>query len=151
HAQRLLVERGERDVVPRLIELVQDTSVDELGLNPGAIHALWTLHGLAALDGSDPRALEAARAALRHPSAGVRRNAVQVLPATAATTADLLAAGLLEDEDPQVRLQAAATLADLPGSEAAGRALFAALRRPENANDQWIREAMALAAAKSPQ
>src|SRR5690606_17469057 len=26
HAQRLLVERGERDVVPRLIELVQDTS-----------------------------------------------------------------------------------------------------------------------------
>lgn len=151
HAQRLLVERGQRDVVPRLIELVQDTSVDELGLNPGAIHALWTLHGLGALDGSDPRALEAARTALRHPSAGVRRNAVQVLPATEATTADVLAAGLLEDEDPQVRLQAAATLADLPGSEAAGRALFAALQRPGNANDEWMREAMALAAAKSPQ
>ena len=46
HAQRLLVERGKRDVVPDLVKLVGDSSLDEIGLNPGAIHALWTLHGL---------------------------------------------------------------------------------------------------------
>ncbi|MCA9149513.1 MAG: ThuA domain-containing protein, partial [Planctomycetales bacterium] len=44
-AQRLLVERGHTAVAPQLIELVQDTSVDAIGLNVGAIHALWTLHG----------------------------------------------------------------------------------------------------------
>ena len=129
HAQRLLVERGERDVVPQLVSLVEDASVDELGLNPGAMHALWTLHGLGALDGSEARVLAAARGALRHPSAGVRRTAIQVLPQTASSTAAILEAGLLEDADPKVRLQAAATLGDLPGSDEAGRALFAALQR----------------------
>ena len=55
HAQRLLVERGKTDVVPALIELVDDRSVDAIGLNPAAIHALWTLHGLGALDGAGRR------------------------------------------------------------------------------------------------
>src|SRR4051794_17674504 len=40
HAQRLLVERGKGDVVPDLIALVADRSVDGIGLNPAAIHAL---------------------------------------------------------------------------------------------------------------
>src|SRR5690606_8294624 len=57
HAQRLLVERGETDVVPALIDLARDQAVDEVGLNVGAIHALWTLHGLGALDGSNAEAL----------------------------------------------------------------------------------------------
>ena len=55
HAQRLLVERGKTDVVPALVGLVKDRSVDAIGLNPGAIHALWTLHGLGVLDGDDRR------------------------------------------------------------------------------------------------
>ena len=50
HAQRLLVERGKQDVVPALIKLARDQSFDEIGLNCGAIHALWTLHGLGALN-----------------------------------------------------------------------------------------------------
>ncbi|MCS7046346.1 MAG: glycosyl hydrolase, partial [Gemmataceae bacterium] len=41
HAQRLLIERGQDDVVPELCRLVRDPSVDALGLNVGAIHALW--------------------------------------------------------------------------------------------------------------
>ena len=60
HAQRLLVERGERDVVPQLLALVGGEQVDEIGLNPGAIHALWTLHGLGVLDGSHEAAMAAA-------------------------------------------------------------------------------------------
>ena len=43
HAQRLLVERGQQDVVPGLIKLVADPKIDEIGLNAGAIHALWAL------------------------------------------------------------------------------------------------------------
>ena len=49
HAQRLLVERGRRDVLPALVKLARDPGVDGIGLNAGAIHALWTLHGLGAL------------------------------------------------------------------------------------------------------
>ena len=45
HAQRLLIERGQKDVVPQLIALTRNKSVDELGLNGAALHALWTLHG----------------------------------------------------------------------------------------------------------
>jgi hypothetical protein len=48
HAQRLLVERQRKDVVPALIDLVRDPRTDEIGLNAGAIHALWTLQGLQA-------------------------------------------------------------------------------------------------------
>ena len=80
HAQRLLVERGKADVVPALIERLRDRSVDAIGLDAGAIHAMWAMHGLGALDGSNAQATDAVVAALAHPSAGVRRNALQVLP-----------------------------------------------------------------------
>ena len=52
-AQRLLVERGQRDVVPALLALVRDNTVDAIGVAGGPFHALWTLHGLGVLDGSD--------------------------------------------------------------------------------------------------
>ncbi|MCO6457660.1 MAG: ThuA domain-containing protein, partial [Pirellulaceae bacterium] len=89
-AQRLLVERDQPDVVPQLVELLRDESTDAIGLNTAAIHALWTLQGLGALGEADGPAFDAAVSALGHPSAGVRRNAVQVLPADPRTTAALL-------------------------------------------------------------
>jgi putative membrane-bound dehydrogenase-like protein len=49
-AQRLLVERKAIDAVPSLLELIADSSTDEIGLNVGAIHALQTLKGLGVLD-----------------------------------------------------------------------------------------------------
>ena len=149
HAQRLLVERGEKDVVPALCSLARDRKVDAIGLNVGAIHALWTLHGLGALDGSNPEAVSAAVAALAHPSAGVRRNAVQVLPRTGPSVDAVLAAGLVRDPDAQVRLMTLLALADLPPSAAAGAAVAEALGRAENANDRWIPDAATCAAAKN--
>ncbi|MFO0900809.1 MAG: PVC-type heme-binding CxxCH protein [Pirellulales bacterium] len=147
HAQRLIVERGQQDVVPGLLKLAADPKVDEIGLNVGAIHALWTLHGLGALDGANPQATAAAVAALRHKSAGVRRNALQVLPREPSSTAAVLEAGLLQDVDAQVRLAAALALADLPASPAAGAAVAAALADPANAGDRWIPDALTSAAA----
>ena len=147
-AQRLLVERGETDVLPALFELVRDSSVDEVGLNPGAIHALWTMHGLEALLGTDSAAVDVATEALRHPSAGVRRAALEVLPNTAASQDALLEGKLLEDENARVRLDALLALAEMPVSEEAGAAVFAMLQNPENAEDAWIPDAATAAGAQ---
>jgi HEAT repeat protein len=131
HAQRLLVERGQFDVEPSLVQLIHDQSVDRAGLNTAAIHALWTLHGLGALNEKkpNPAALKAALAALTHPSFGVRRNAVQVLPRTEESVFAILSAGLLNDSDAQVRLMSLLALAEMPRTSQAGAAIYAAKRR----------------------
>lgn len=147
-AQRLLVERGELDVVPALIELLERIELDAIGLDVGAIHALWTLHGLGVVDSSHPEVLEAVIGALRHPSAGVRENALQVLPVSEAVRDAILAADVLNDPDPFVRQKALLALADQPSSEEAGAAIFAMLDRAENVEDRWIREAGIIAAAQ---
>jgi uncharacterized protein len=147
HAQRLLVERGQGDVVPALLRLAADTRVDAIGLNPGAIHALWTLHGLGVLDGSNAEATAAAVAALKHPSAGVRLNAVQVLPRDARSVAAILDAGLVRDTDPRVRLHALLALADRPASPAVAAAALAAVEEERNSGDRWILDAATSAAA----
>jgi hypothetical protein len=97
-----------------LLALVKDPSVDEIGINPAAIHALWTLHGLGALDGSDAAALGAVAAALKHPCAGVRKTAVQVLPRNAASVETLLTADALHDKEPLVTLNALLALSEMP-------------------------------------
>jgi len=147
HAQRLLVEQGNREVVPALLNLIQDEKVDELGLNPGAIHALWTLHGLGLLDGSAANATKAAFDALGHPSAGVRMNAVQVLPQTLESTRAILAKGLIDDREPLVRLRAILALADLPRAEETAGLLIKSLQSPSNVADQGIKDALTVAAA----
>ncbi len=147
HAQRLLVERGQIDVLPQLIALVEDRSRDAIGLNVGAIHALWTMHGLGALDGENQEALAAVRAALAHPSDGVRQNAVQVLPPGADSVETILTARLLADPSPRVRLAALLALADNPASSGAGRYVATLYRDDSNIEDRWIREAMICAAA----
>jgi putative membrane-bound dehydrogenase-like protein len=149
HAQRLLVERGKQDVVPALLAMARDPSVDTIGLNVGVIHALWTLHGLGALDGSKAEANAVAESALKHHSAGVRRNAVQVLPQDSKSVAAILDAGLTKDSDAQVRLMTLLALADQPPTPAAGEAIVAALYDPMNASDRWIPDAATSAAANN--
>ena len=146
-AQRLLVERGKSDVVPQLIELVRDESTDAIGLNVGAIHALWTLKGLGTLDAATGDAFEAAVAALEHPSAGVRRNAVQVLPPADASTDAILAADLISDSGAQGRLAALLALADMPSDTDAGPAVAGILSDPDNDLDRWTTDALTSAAA----
>ena len=148
HAQRLLVERGQTDVVPALVKLVTDPSVDEIGLNVGAIHALWTLHGLGVIDDRHPEVTGAVRSALTHRSAGVRRNALQVLPATAASAELIVASGLTKDDDAQVKLAAILALADMPATPAAGKQVAQlAAGETEVMNDRWLVDAVTSAAA----
>ena len=147
HAQRLLVERGRDDVVPALVKLTADRSVDAIGLNPGAIHALWALQGLAERDGGKCDVLTPAAAALKHPSAGVRRNAALVLPHTAEAQKALLNSRVLNDNEPLARMAALLALSEMPPSAEAGTAIADVLRRPENVADRWIPHAAASAGA----
>ena len=144
-AQRLLVERKDKSVFPELYKLVQNESVDEIGINAPAIHALWTLDGLKAFDGKNTQALNVAIKALSHPSAGVRRAAIQVLPKTAATFQAMSKAGLFADKDFRVRLAAVLATTDMPKSAAIGKVLVDMAEKDENFSDLWLRYALTIA------
>ena len=147
-AQRLLVERGQKDVVPQLIKLVQNTAVDEVGINGGATHALWTLQGLGELNAPSSDAYRAAVAALKHPAPGVRKAAAMVLPKDAAAASALLAGGALQDRDLHTRLAATLVIAEMPESNEVGTALYRESQKPENFSDKWLSRAFYLAANK---
>jgi hypothetical protein len=151
HAQRLIVETRDKFepklIVPALVTLVKDRSVDEIGLNVGAIHALWTLHGIGALDGSHPDAVNAVVSALQHPSAAVRRTAVQVLPAKEGMAEAIGNAGLLKDADSRVRLAALLALAGQPGSPGVADALVAVLADDAFLQDRGLADALTIYAA----
>ncbi len=130
HAQRLLVEHlkagatpASDQVIGSLIELASNKSVDAIGLNAAGDPRALALKGIGAFDGSNPAAFEKT-GALRHPSAGVRRNAVQVMPRNARSSGAILAAGLLNDPDAQVRLAALLYLADSVPAEPVARRLL---------------------------
>jgi putative membrane-bound dehydrogenase-like protein len=164
-AQQRLVEGRHTSVVPALIRLVNNETVDAQGLNVGALHALWTLHGLGAIP-ANPQALEAARRALNHPAASLRRAALQVLPRDARLMDDIFAAGLLpdrtsphtveytvgsnvlQDADAQVRLTALLALSELPPAPRASAAILDLIFVPQNARDPWMPDAAAIAGVK---
>ncbi|MCA9214449.1 MAG: c-type cytochrome, partial [Planctomycetales bacterium] len=149
HAQRLLVERGDKSVIPALVALASNADVDEIGLNAAATHALWTLKGLGALDGNNAEATQVARNALKHSSAGVRRNAIQVQPSEPASVDAIVENGLLQDPHPQVRLAAMLALADLPtgNSETGGKQVAAVA--DDATSDKWMSDALVAAAANN--
>jgi len=123
NAQRLLVERGATDSIDLLIGLLENPRLDAIGLDVAAIHALHTLAGLGCFQEQplSEKLSQALQVGLRHPSAGVRRNALAVIPASQ-QGAELLMeqASLFADTDIQVRLQAVLTLADIPMNSQAG-------------------------------
>jgi len=146
HAQRLLVERGKLDILPLLLEMARDPSIDPQGLNTSVVHALWTMHGLGAFDGQHANADAVAVNCLKHKAAGVRRAAVQVLPRNDASAQSLLGSGIVADEHPQVRLAALLALAEMPPSAAAGEA--AAQQLAATQGDNWLFDAATSAAAR---
>jgi putative membrane-bound dehydrogenase-like protein len=148
-AQRLLVENGDKSVLPALYKLVRNEKADEAGIDPSAIHALWTMHGLKALDGTNKEALDVAVKALSHPVAGVRRAAIQVLPRTPATLQAMQKAKVLDDPDGRVKLAAILALADMKPAAEIGEALVNVALKPENEKDNWIKYAITAAAANN--
>lgn len=146
HAQRLIVEKDRFDGVQTLIEAINDQAMDEIGLNGEIVHAMWALHGRGVLDGENREATKAVVGALRHPSAGVRRNAVQVLPRTESSVSAIIQSGVLKDKNPQVQLMALLALADMPASQEAADAVRLAFLA--NSGDRLLNDAAISAAAR---
>jgi len=141
HAQRLLVERGQKDVVPALLSLLTDRSLDEIGNAPGALHALRTLEGLNTLD--NPTVRNAVLEALKHPAPAVRKTVAQVLPPTADNAQALLTAGALNDSEPLVVLNSLLALTQMPLSPAVENAVLARLNARSDVSDRWLPDAFA--------
>ncbi|WP_031528301.1 PVC-type heme-binding CxxCH protein [Dyadobacter crusticola] len=139
-AQRLLVESGKRSVVPDLYKIIENQKVDEIGLNSPAVHALWTLHGLGVMDGSDLRSLEVVNKALSHPAPGVRKAAASVLPKNEQSFNSL--EKLMKDPDLNTRLVVFVALIEIPASDKIGAAVYRASLDEENAKDKWLSKAL---------
>jgi putative membrane-bound dehydrogenase-like protein len=135
-AQRLIVERQGKTVIPALEKLS-----GEAEFPPGRAHALWTLHGLGALEDA---ALERA---LKDRDAGVREQALRLCEQRLARSASLREAvtALAEDPAARVRFQLAFALgeADTP---AAGLALAKIAHR--DVADPWTQTAVLSSAGR---
>ncbi|MFT5462312.1 MAG: putative heme-binding domain-containing protein, partial [Planctomycetota bacterium] len=147
HAQRILIEQGQLDVVPALLDVVDLGQVDSAGLATAGMHALWSMNALGAVDSSNERVLETLRGALSHPARGLRRAALQVLPRDDFGLALLLQGGLLLDTDPKVRLQALLTLSEMPASSTAAAQLLQLASSIQRDQDPELVDAITIAAA----
>ena len=104
-AQQLLVERGDKSVVPAVRKLLQSNDV------PARLKALWTLDGLAAIEASD------VTAALGHANRDVRVSALRLAERWMGQPNHPIQGAVLQvlaDADWAVRRQLAATLGELP-------------------------------------
>ena len=107
-AQRLLVERADRSVVPALVGLTRTAAEARTRL-----HALWTLDGLDAIE---PALVQAA---LEDPSRDVRAAAIRIAERWLEDPGHALQAAVLkrlEDSDWAVRHQLAASIGVLPAN-----------------------------------
>jgi putative membrane-bound dehydrogenase-like protein len=145
-AQRLLVETKNTQALPGLYTIINNQKVDDIGLNGPAVHALWTLHGLGALDGSNTEAMKVAIKAMSHPAAGVRKAAVQVLPKNQSSVAAIQTSNLLNDPNLNTRMAAVLAITAMPTSEKLGEMVHDASLKPENGNDEWLSKALLAAA-----
>ncbi|MEO5997491.1 MAG: PVC-type heme-binding CxxCH protein [Chitinophagaceae bacterium] len=129
NAQRLLVDRADKQSVPLLLQMTKNTNSPM-----GRLHALWTLQGLDTLNE------ETISLALKDPFAGIRENAIKIaelhLTASPALGASLLA--MSNDADAKVRYQLLLSAGFINTPEAAktrNALLF------EDINDKWVQVA----------
>ena len=136
NAQRLLMDRADKSIVPDLIALSKSTASPE-----GRLHALWSLEGLGVLT---PDIISQA---LKDPVAGVRENAIKLAEIhlkLSPKIADHLLP-LQNDTDAKVRFQLLCTLGSLNTPQAEqvrNKLLF------QDINDKWVQIA-ALSASSS--
>ena len=151
HAQRLLIERGHTsDMEEQLKSLTTEKRSDEIGQNAQAVHALWTLAGIGAMDDRDSDAAVYASMALENPSAAVRCAAIASLPDERDVVALLSHADVLSDDNAQVRLAALLKFSSIAfeSNDEVGAALASVLVGESTGGDPWLLDAVTSAAAK---
>ena len=151
-AQRLLVERNATDkkTLEDLVALVDNQTTDDIGLNAAAMHAIWTLSGLA--DGGSEDAKSPLAAACEkgftHPSSPVRSAAVANCAADQVKLA--VESGVLKDTDPRVQLSALLRIAD-EKDPVSGESLAAIVFGANSiASDNILMDAWTSAASTTP-
>ncbi len=151
-AQRLIIEKGDKDIANELFKLIKNTKVDEFGLNSGALHALWAIQGLKIIE-SNPEAKKAVIGALNHPSSAVRKAAIQILPKMRWADAEILKSQVLDDKDAGVQLAAILYFSsresfELESSAEIGKMLYNLSLKDQIINDSWLSQAVYICADK---
>ena len=136
-AQQMLVEGKAADAADSLKKIVasNDGAI-------GAIHALWTLHGLGQLDDATHRA------ALLAKDAALRRNAVRALGSDAKSQALLFGSGVVSDPNLVTRLSAFVKLAAFETTPEIKTLVARLGSDPVIAKDEWLKEGIRLLGKK---
>jgi putative membrane-bound dehydrogenase-like protein len=123
HAQRLLVERANQDVVPALEKLITSNAKPLGSSKPlAAVHAIWTLEGLGAGPGTPGHAILAKALASQDPL--VRRHALQALGGNDPAVVSALPTLIKEVADPRERLIVLTTAAQSAPNDLTAAALW---------------------------
>ncbi|MGI9549567.1 MAG: PVC-type heme-binding CxxCH protein, partial [Aurantibacter sp.] len=133
-AQRLIVEEKKTGLIPDLIELTENST--------SALHALWTLDGLGALNGANKEAYSALTSSLSNGSYGVKRAALELLPETEENSQRLVDSGLLTSTDLQLRLAALLRAGELPETNTLSKAVAKMSNDEVNTADKWLNAAL---------
>jgi putative membrane-bound dehydrogenase-like protein len=132
-AQRLLVENKVKDAAPALKKRVTSGTGGE-----GAIHALWSLEGMGALDKATHQA------ALLDKDPAVRRNAVRALPANEAGRQLFFSSSVIQDPDLLTRQVAFAKLAEFPTIPEIQTVVAQLPRVPVHTSDPFLNDTLTL-------
>jgi mono/diheme cytochrome c family protein len=130
-AQGLIVDNRMADAAPALKKRARAGG-------KGAIHALWALEGIGALDKATHQA------ALIDKDAAVRRNAVRALPANEAGRQLFFGSGVIQDPDLVTRQAAFVKLAEFPTIPEIKTVVAQLPRAAVNTNDAYLNDSLTL-------
>jgi putative membrane-bound dehydrogenase-like protein len=136
-AQRLLLERQDRSVIPDLKKMAASGPTPE-----GRVHALWLLNSFGALDAPE------VEAALKDSDWRIRKNALKLSESMLEKSKPLANAvlAMAADPDQQVQFQASLTLGELKDSRTL--TTLAELAH-QHSSDEWFRLAILSSVADS--
>jgi uncharacterized protein len=144
-AQRLLVERADKDIVDDLIERADFSGDASETKSLGTLHVLWTLDGLQVFKEDIAEAIKLLRSSMNHPAMEVRRAAVQIAAKNGILSNEIVKK--LHDKDARVQMEAILSTADIPSSSDAGAALYTLSKNDSVAKDSWRARAIYFAAS----
>jgi putative membrane-bound dehydrogenase-like protein len=130
-AQRLIVDNKMTDAAPALKKRVRFGG-------KGAIHALWSLEGLGALD------KDTHQAALLVRDSALRRNAIRALPANESGRQLFFSSAVIQDPDLLTRQVAFVKLVEFPTIPAIQTVVAQLPRIPVNNSDSFLNDTVTL-------
>jgi len=132
-AQRLIVDNKIADAAPALKQRVTSGTGGS-----GAIHALWALEGIGALDN------DTHHQALLDKDPALRRNAIRALPANEAGRQLFFGSPVIQDPDLLTRETAFVKLAEFPTIPELQTVVAQLPRTPTNSSDPFLNDALTL-------